>query len=55
MQTINSEIDKLKTAAEKAQREGELNRAAEITYGRIPELGRSLEHLQHGDFYLAHR
>ncbi|MFO8073750.1 MAG: ATP-dependent chaperone ClpB [Polyangia bacterium] len=35
---IAEEIDRLRTEAEGAQRRGELQRAAEITYGRIPEL-----------------
>lgn len=33
-----SEIDSLKTQAELATRKGDYNRAAEITYGKIPEL-----------------
>ncbi len=35
---IAEEVDRLRTEAEGAQRRGELQRAAEITYGRIPEL-----------------
>ncbi len=41
-----SEIDDLRVAAEKAQRQGELQRAAEVTYGRIPELERGLQSVQ---------
>jgi ATP-dependent Clp protease ATP-binding subunit ClpB len=35
---IKEEIDKLKTEVEAAQREGDLTRAAEIRYGRLPQL-----------------
>jgi len=35
---INSQIEEAKTALEKAQRSGDLNEAAKIQYGRIPEL-----------------
>ena len=37
------QIDALKTEAEQAQRIGDLSRASEITYGRIPEAHRHLE------------
>jgi ATP-dependent Clp protease ATP-binding subunit ClpB len=40
---MTSDIDGLKTEAEQAQRKGELQKAAEITYGRLPELNASLE------------
>ncbi|MCK9463296.1 MAG: ATP-dependent chaperone ClpB [Proteobacteria bacterium] len=39
---INVDIDALRTEAEIAQRRGELQRAAEIRYGRLPELEREL-------------
>jgi ATP-dependent Clp protease ATP-binding subunit ClpB len=38
--------DALKLEMEQAQRRGDLARAAEISYGKIPELGRELEKLQ---------
>jgi ATP-dependent Clp protease ATP-binding subunit ClpB len=37
------EIEKLRHEAEEAQRRGDLGRAAEISYGRIPELERKIE------------
>src|SRR5207247_9112823 len=36
------EIDQLRTELERAQRRGELGRASEIQYGRIPELEKKL-------------
>ncbi len=36
--SIQEEIESLKIEAEKAEREGDLNRAAELKYGRLPEL-----------------
>ncbi len=39
---INSQLEKAKMDAEKAQRSGDLKSAAEIQYGRIPELQRKL-------------
>ncbi|HEY3547131.1 MAG TPA: ATP-dependent chaperone ClpB [Propionicimonas sp.] len=41
---IKGEIDKLRIEAERAQREGDLTRASEILYGRIPGLEAELEH-----------
>ena len=38
----NAELDELKMDAERAEREGDLQRAAEVRYGRIPETERSL-------------
>ncbi len=43
LKAAKTEIDELRTEAEQAQRRGELQRAAEISYGRIPELTRKLE------------
>ncbi len=46
IQEINknkSDLEKAKTEAEQAEREGNLNRAAEIKYGRIPELEKYLQ------------
>ncbi|HEX5335990.1 MAG TPA: ATP-dependent chaperone ClpB [Propionicimonas sp.] len=40
---IKGEIDKLRIEAERAQREGDLTRASEILYGRIPGLEGELE------------
>ncbi len=43
---ITREVDELKTETEQAQRNGELQKAAEITYGRIPELERERENIR---------
>jgi ATP-dependent Clp protease ATP-binding subunit ClpB len=46
IQKINqtkSEIERVKTEAEQAERNGDLNRLAEIKYGRLPELEKELE------------
>ncbi len=46
IQKINenkSEIEKAKTEAEQAERSGDLNRLAEIKYGKMPELEKQLE------------
>jgi len=40
------EVEKLRNDAEQAQRRGDLGRAAEITYGKIPELERRIEDLR---------
>jgi ATP-dependent Clp protease ATP-binding subunit ClpB len=40
---IKEEVDKLKIEAEKAQRGGDLSKASEILYGRLPELNKKLE------------
>jgi ATP-dependent Clp protease ATP-binding subunit ClpB len=43
---IKAEIDRLNTDAERYQREGDLNRVAEIKYGHLPRLQRELEDAQ---------
>ena len=40
---IKSKIEQVKTEAEQAERNGNLNRLAEIRYGKIPELEKQLE------------
>ncbi|NLK66395.1 MAG: AAA domain-containing protein [Campylobacteraceae bacterium] len=40
------EIDSLKNEAEHARRNGDLNRAAEIEYGKIPEISNSIKELE---------
>jgi ATP-dependent Clp protease ATP-binding subunit ClpB len=40
--TIKQQIDQARTEADQATRQGDLGRAAEITYGRIPELERQM-------------
>jgi ATP-dependent Clp protease ATP-binding subunit ClpB len=40
------EIEKLRHAAEEAQRRGDLGQAAEISYGKIPELEKRIEELR---------
>src|SRR5437773_8992463 len=39
---INGQLEQAKTDLEKAQRTGDLNQAAEIQYGRIPDLQKKL-------------
>ncbi len=43
---INSQLEEAKEQAERAQRTGDLNTAAQIQYGRIPELQRKLADAQ---------
>jgi len=43
---IQPEIETLRHGAEEAQRAGDLGRAAEITYGRVPELEKRVEELR---------
>ncbi|MBN1654629.1 MAG: ATP-dependent chaperone ClpB [Deltaproteobacteria bacterium] len=40
------EEETLKTEVEQAQRKGDLQRAAEITYGRLPEINKQVQELQ---------
>lgn len=40
---IKSDLEKVRTESEHAERDGNLNRAAEIRYGKIPELEKQLE------------
>ena len=42
VQRLNAELDEAKSDSERTEREGDLQRAAEIKYGRIPELERAL-------------
>ena len=42
---LKEELDQLRTELERAQRRGELAKASEIQYGRIPELERKLNEL----------
>ncbi len=42
-QKIAEQIDQLKTELEQAQRRGDLGKASEIQYGKLPELQRQLE------------
>jgi ATP-dependent Clp protease ATP-binding subunit ClpB len=43
MQALKVEVEQLRNEAEQATRRGDLQRAAELRYGRIPELERELE------------
>jgi ATP-dependent Clp protease ATP-binding subunit ClpB len=43
IQTRKAEVEQLRNEAEQATRRGDLQRAAELRYGRIPELERELE------------
>lgn len=40
---IKEQIEKTKTASEQAERAGDLSKAAELRYGRLPELQKALE------------
>src|SRR5204862_7250311 len=42
---VKEELDRLRTELERAQRRGELSKASEIQYGRIPELEKKLADL----------
>ena len=44
--SLKEEIDRLKTEAEQAQLRGELQKTAEITYGKLPQVSKELEALQ---------
>ena len=43
MQTLREQIEQTNAAIEKAQREYDLNKAAELKYGKLPELQKQLE------------
>jgi ATP-dependent Clp protease ATP-binding subunit ClpB len=43
VQRLNAELDSARGEAERAERDGDLQRAAEIRYGRTPDLERHLE------------
>ena len=43
IRSIKSEIEEARAAAERAERQGDLAKAAELQYGRLVELNRSLE------------
>ncbi len=44
--SLKEELDRLKTEAEQAQLRGELQKTAEITYGKLPQVTKELETLQ---------
>ena len=46
---LRAELDKLKVAADKATREGDLATASKILYGQIPEIRKKLEEAQKQD------
>jgi len=46
IRAIQPEVEKLRLEAEQAQRRADLGRAAEISYGKIPELDRKLAELR---------
>ncbi len=59
LRNLTEEIDKAKTESELAQRRGDLNRAAELRYGKLPELeqkvvavNKQLADLQKGGAFL---
>ncbi|MBW3590512.1 MAG: ATP-dependent chaperone ClpB [Actinobacteria bacterium] len=43
IRNLKAEIDQTRTQAERAERDGDLNMAAELRYGRLVDLGKSLE------------
>jgi ATP-dependent Clp protease ATP-binding subunit ClpB len=43
---LKEELDQVRTELERAQRRGELGRASELQYGKIPELERKLKELE---------
>ncbi|MEA1939049.1 MAG: ATP-dependent chaperone ClpB [Candidatus Caldatribacteriota bacterium] len=43
IQKIKSEVEQIKIEAEKEEREGNLNRVAELKYGKLPQLQKNLE------------
>jgi len=45
-QKLKEELDNLRTELEQAQRRGDLARAGELAYGRIPELEKKLEEIE---------
>ena len=45
LRTVAAEIDQVKTESDLAQRQGNYNRAAELRYGKLPELDRKLAEL----------
>jgi ATP-dependent Clp protease ATP-binding subunit ClpB len=47
--TVKTELEEARVELERAQREADLSRAAELQYGRIPELERSLSELEGRD------
>jgi ATP-dependent Clp protease ATP-binding subunit ClpB len=47
--TVKTELEEARVELDRAQREADLNRAAELQYGRIPELERSLTELEGRD------
>jgi ATP-dependent Clp protease ATP-binding subunit ClpB len=48
-QVVKEDLEKLKQAQLAAERDGDLNRAAELKFGRIPELERELEALSESE------
>src|SRR4029079_19178198 len=42
IRTVKEDIEKARTEAELAQRKGDLTRAAELRFGRVPELEKAL-------------
>ncbi|MEX2588225.1 MAG: ATP-dependent chaperone ClpB [Actinomycetota bacterium] len=43
IRSLKAEIDQTRTRAERAERDGDLNAAAELRYGRLVDLGKELE------------
>ncbi len=54
LRKLNEAIDAAKTEAELAQRKGDLNRAAELRFGRLPELEKQVQ-VKNGDLKAAQK
>ena len=48
IQRLKQSVDETRAAAERAQRDGDLQKAAELTYGTAPALAKELEAEEHG-------
>lgn len=47
MRTLKAQLDEARTELERARQQGDLNKAAELQYGRIPEIEKLLDTEQH--------
>ena len=55
IQRLKQAVEETRAAAERAQRDGDLQRAAELTYGDLPSLQKELEAEEHGLAVLQQR
>ena len=54
IQRLKQAVEETRASAERAQRDGDLQRAAELTYGDLPSLQKELEAEEHGLAVLQH-